>query len=32
VRVHRIDEYWIDVGRIDDLERARRELGKPGDE
>jgi dTDP-glucose pyrophosphorylase len=32
VRVHRIDEYWIDIGRIDDLERARRELGKPGDE
>ncbi|HXO66311.1 MAG TPA: nucleotidyltransferase family protein [Steroidobacteraceae bacterium] len=32
VRVHRIDEYWIDIGRIDDLERARRDFGKPGDE
>jgi dTDP-glucose pyrophosphorylase len=32
VRVYRIDEYWIDIGRIDDLERARRELGKPDDE
>ena len=32
VRIHRIDDYWIDIGRIDDLERARREFGKPGDE
>jgi dTDP-glucose pyrophosphorylase len=32
VQVYRIEEYWIDIGRIDDLERARRELGKPGDE
>jgi NDP-sugar pyrophosphorylase family protein len=23
VRAHPIDEYWIDVGRLDDLERAR---------
>ena len=28
VRAHVIDEYWIDVGRMDDLERARLELGK----
>jgi dTDP-glucose pyrophosphorylase len=32
VCVHRIEEYWIDIGRIDDLERARRELGRLGDE
>lgn len=28
VRAHVIQEYWIDVGRMDDLERARSELGK----
>jgi dTDP-glucose pyrophosphorylase len=27
VRVHRIDEYWIDIGRMDDLERARKQFG-----
>jgi dTDP-glucose pyrophosphorylase len=29
VQIYRIEEYWIDIGRIDDLERARRDLGKP---
>jgi len=28
VRVHRIDEYWIDIGRMDDLERARKQFGQ----
>jgi dTDP-glucose pyrophosphorylase len=27
VQVHRIDSHWIDIGRIDDLERARLEIG-----
>jgi dTDP-glucose pyrophosphorylase len=29
VRVHRIDSHWIDIGRVDDLERAQLEFGKP---
>lgn len=29
VRVHRIDSHWIDIGRLDDLERARLEFDKP---
>ena len=28
VRVYRIQDYWIDIGRVDDLERARLEFGK----
>lgn len=28
VRIHRIEEYWIDIGRPDDLARARLEFGK----
>lgn len=32
VCVYRVDDYWIDIGRIDELERARRELGKSADE
>ena len=30
VRAHPIQEYWIDVGRLDDLESARQEF-RPGD-
>jgi dTDP-glucose pyrophosphorylase len=29
VRVHRIDANWIDVGRLDDLQRAQLEFGNP---
>ena len=28
VRVHRIEDYWVDIGRVDDLEKARLEFGK----
>jgi len=29
VRVHRIDSHWIDIGRVDDLQRAQLEFGQP---
>jgi dTDP-glucose pyrophosphorylase len=31
VRAHDIEEYWIDVGRLDDLERARLEFDAGGE-